>query len=130
VNFGLDTADDGVNLFVAHRALVTGTEQAAAQFLAIELLARLVLLDYLERRFLDLLDGKRAALASAADAPPPDGEAAAGRARVDDLEVAFMAERTFHGARILNPKPELRNPKNRPIFRISDFEFRFSAGCL
>src|SRR5262249_42770779 len=107
VDFGLDTADDGIDLLVAHRALVAGAEQAATQFLAIELLARLVLLDYLERRFLDLLDGERAALAGAADAPPPDGEAAAGRARVDDLEVAFVAERTFHGARILNPKSEI-----------------------
>src|SRR5262249_17476342 len=107
VHFGLHAADNCINLLVAHRPLVTGALQTATQLVPVEFLTRLVLLDDLERRFLNQLDGEHTALACGANAPSPHGKPIGRRARVDDLKVAFVAKRAFHGAfRLARGSPE------------------------
>src|SRR4051812_39541296 len=97
VNVGFDFADDRFDLLVADWAFVASLFEATAELGRVERLAGLVLLDDLERALLDLLDGRNAALAVAADPPTTGGEAAGLAAGINDGEIAFTAKGTFHG---------------------------------
>src|SRR5207248_8127498 len=94
-----DLVHDLVDLLGPHRPLVAGFCQAAANLVGVERLARLVLLDDLERGVHDVLYGPDFAAAVRAGPPPADGEVPAPAARINHREVALVAERTFHGPR-------------------------------
>src|SRR5262245_22163814 len=95
-----DSLDRGVHLLLGHHALVQRLVKAGDQLLAVEIRTPAVLLDDLRQAQLDGLVGREALAARRTTPPPAHAGAFLIDARVDDLRIWRVAERTLHGRQL------------------------------
>src|SRR5579862_2273659 len=101
VQLDFDPVDDVLDRLQRHGPLLARRQQPALDLLPVENVAPPVLLDDVEGDLLDLLIRREPFFARQTFPAPPHGCAGVGRARIDDLVVIFLAERTAHEKELL-----------------------------